>query len=72
MRLAPWLRFGANALLAMSVLVALASVAEAARGAAISWVAVLIAIALTLWIAGTGLDALASLARLDAATRDDD
>ena len=71
MRLAPWLRFGANVMLAMSILIALASVAEAARGAASSWVAVLIAIALTLWIAGTGLDALASIARLDEATRDD-
>ena len=65
MRLVRWLGRGARLLLAASVLVALASVVEAARGAAVSWVAILIAIALSLWIAGAGLDALATIAWSD-------
>jgi hypothetical protein len=65
MRLVPWLGRGARLLLAASVLVALASVVEAARGAAVSWVAILIAVALSLWIAGAGLDALATIAWSD-------
>ena len=71
MRLGPWLGRGAYLLLAASVLAALASMVEAARGATVAWVALLIAVALALWLAGTALDALAAVARLDAEARDD-
>ena len=70
-RLARWLALAASLLLGASVVVAAASVVEAARGAPVRWVAVLIAVALALWLAGTGLDALATVARLDEEARDD-
>jgi len=58
---------GANLLYAASLLAGLASLAEAHAGRQASWVVALVGVALTFWLTGAGLDALASIARAVAA-----
>ena len=62
MRLAWWLAGAANPLLGTSVLVASISLIASVRGATVSWVVELVAIALSFWAAGAGLGAPADLA----------
>lgn len=68
-RLAWWLARGSDLLLAASLVVAAAALVEALRDGVVSWVVALVAIALSLWVAGAGLGALAQIARPYAVPR---
>jgi len=62
-RWARWFVRGANLLYAASLLADLASLAEARAGRTEGWVVALCGVAVSLWLTGVGVDALASIAR---------